>query len=101
MQGCGPRTAFPGPAYGQAQQQQQYGAASCRRYDYIDIDQEDADDPMACTEYVNDIFEYLRESEVRCRGVGSVAHHHAAAAAECLWAGKELGGTCAKARDRF
>lgn len=23
---------------------------------------------MACTTYVNDIFEYLRESEVRCAG---------------------------------
>lgn len=64
MQGCGPHTSYPAPAYGQ-QQQQQYGGASCRRYDYVDIDQEDVDDPMACTEYVTDIFEYLRESEVR------------------------------------
>lgn len=69
-QGCGPRTAFPGPVHGvMEQQQQQFGAAGCHRY--FDIDQEDADDPMACTEYVNDIFEYLRESEVSCcRWVG-------------------------------
>ncbi|KAL4448854.1 hypothetical protein ABPG77_007571 [Micractinium sp. CCAP 211/92] len=65
-QGCGPHTSYPAPAYGQ-QQQQQYGGASCRRYDYVDIDQEDVDDPMACTEYVTDIFEYLRESELKRR----------------------------------
>ncbi len=39
-------------------------ARSCRPA-HVDIDMEDRDDPMACTTYVNDIFEYLRESEVR------------------------------------
>ena len=42
-------------------------ARGCRPA-HVDIDSEDRDDPMACTTYVNDIFEYLRESEVRCAG---------------------------------
>lgn len=37
---------------------------SCRPV-FVDIDEQDHDDPMACTTYVNDIFDYLRDSEVR------------------------------------
>lgn len=31
---------------------------------HTDIDEPDTDDEMACTEYVNDVYEYLREKEV-------------------------------------
>ena len=55
-QACGPRTL---PAYSLAPPH-----AACRP-DHVDIDHDDSDDPMACTPYVNDIFEYLRDSEVR------------------------------------
>lgn len=41
-------------------------ARGCRPA-HVDIDSEDRDDPMACTTYVNDIFEYLRESELKRR----------------------------------
>ena len=33
-----------------------------------DIDAADRDDPLACTEYVNDIYSYWRRVEVRISG---------------------------------
>lgn len=64
LQACGPS------GYGAPQPAAGYGlpppprSARCRP-DHVDIDCDDCEDPMACTTYVNDIFEYLRESEVR------------------------------------
>ena len=67
-QACAPPRAF-GPNFSLPPPlaQQQQGRAY--RPDHVDIDAEDREDPMACTTYVNDIFDYLRDSEVSTVGV--------------------------------
>jgi hypothetical protein len=68
LQACAPPRAF-GPNFSLPLSQQQQGRGY--RLDHVDIDAEDREDPMACTTYVNDIFDYLRDSEVSTsRGAG-------------------------------
>ena len=42
-----------------------YNHAPLRRAPVSEIDQSDVNNPMACTEYVEDIYEYHRQQEVR------------------------------------
>lgn len=59
----GPLAGFAEPAPAQV------GGRLCtRQLPHVDIDYEDQEDPMACTTYVNDIFSYLKDAEVRLQG---------------------------------
>lgn len=44
-------------------------AFSTQRLDIEDIDAQDSDNPQLVSEYVNDIYKYLRELEVILQGV--------------------------------
>lgn len=59
---CGQRFAMPGFCLAPP-----LPPRACRPAAFVDIDCHDHDDPMACTTYVNDIFCYLRESELKRR----------------------------------
>lgn len=45
-------------------------------YDWQDLDEEDADDPLMCLEYVNDIFLYFYELEQRMLPLGAYLSTH-------------------------
>lgn len=67
---CLPPHFYAGPLGGFAEPTPaaQVGGRLCSRPPtHVDIDCEDAEDPMACTTYVNDIFTYLREAEKKRR----------------------------------
>ena len=64
---CLPNRFFSGPLAGYAEQPT---PSRLFRPDHVDIDQDDHEDPMACTTYVNDIFSYLFEAEVGAAPAG-------------------------------
>lgn len=42
-----------------------YKKSKIRNYEWVDLDQDDSDDPLMCSEYVNEIFNYFYELESR------------------------------------
>lgn len=44
---------------------ERYKKSKIRNYEWVDLDEDDADDPLMCSEYVSDIFTYFYELESR------------------------------------
>lgn len=56
----------PSPEVGDAEVLELSNAFSSKLLTVIDIDAEDKDNPQLVSEYVNDIYHYLRQLEVSC-----------------------------------